>query len=162
MPGDLCTNLRFHLIITLIVSRLTWHLGQGESVGNRSHSHSDALATRSTWPPVSLIKNQIVFMINKYVELKTGNACYHLIQTLFLFLNYMRDLKLKYRNYIITCCAVWLWNEISYVKEGTRLNIFENNIVSLIFELRDGGWQVNTSQWGISHFIPFTCYSQAH
>jgi len=66
-------------------------------------------------------------------RLKSGNACYHLVQNLLSFCLLSKNIKIKiYRTIILHVlygCGTWLLT----LKEEYRLRVFENRMLRKIF-----------------------------
>jgi len=61
-------------------------------------------------------------------RLKSGSACYHLVQNLCVPICYPKIERLKYTEH----CVVWVRNLV-ILREESRLNVFQNRVLRRIF-----------------------------
>jgi len=65
-------------------------------------------------------------------RMKSGNACYHLVQNLLSSSLLTNNTKIKtYRTIILLVSFVWVWNLVLTLREECRLRVSENRVLRI-------------------------------
>jgi hypothetical protein len=99
-----------------VVNSQDQHMGQNcnINIGNKSFERVEQFryleTTLTNW---NFIHEEIMS------RLKSGNACYDLVQNLLFSSLLSRKIKIKVYRTNFACCVIWVWSMVSHTEGGT-------------------------------------------